>query len=71
MYCCLCCFSYRKFYGRHHDLVNHYGTFVSHWPRICPTCRKHFPVHSSLMTLWPKVNGQKDKQRSTKHIIKN
>ena len=34
----------RKFYGRHHDLVDRY--IIS---RICSTC-KHFPILSSFMT---------------------
>jgi hypothetical protein len=42
--------SYRKFYGRHHDLVDRYGILCHNWPRICSTCRKHFPVLSSFMT---------------------
>ena len=40
--------SLRKLHGRHHDLVDRYGISVS--PRICSTCRKHFPVLSSCMT---------------------
>ena len=43
--------SLRKFWGRHHDLVDRYRIFVSHkWPQICSICRKHFPVPSSFMT---------------------
>ena len=38
--------SLRKFYGRHHDLVDHYGISGSQMT----TCRKHFPAPSSLMT---------------------
>ena len=45
--------SLRKFYGRHHDLVDHYGISVSQRPRICSTCRintsRAFP-HSRLIT---------------------
>ena len=41
----------RKSYGRHHDdLVERYGISVKILPRICSTCRKHFPVLSSFMT---------------------
>ena len=40
--------SLRKFYGRHHDLVDRYG--INKRPRICSTCRKQFPVLSSFMT---------------------
>ena len=43
--------SLRKSYGRHHDdLVERYGISVKILPRICSTCRKHFPVLSSFMT---------------------
>ena len=38
----------RMFYGRHHDLVDSYGIYVSQI--ICLTCRKHFLVLSSFMT---------------------
>ena len=41
--------SLRKIYGRHHDLVNHYRTYVSPWPRIC---RNLISVHSSFMTYY-------------------
>ena len=40
--------SLRKFYDRHHDLVDHYGVLCHKWPRICSTCRKH--SHSLLIT---------------------
>ena len=40
--------SLRKFYDRHHDLVDRYG--INKRPRICSTCRKQFPVLSSFMT---------------------
>ena len=33
-----------KFYGHHHDLVNHYRISVSQMTTICPTCCKHFAV---------------------------
>jgi len=42
--------SLRKFYSRHHDLVNRYGISVSQRPWICSTCRKYLPVLSSFMT---------------------
>ena len=42
--------SLRKFCGRHHDLVNRYGTSVSQITTICSTCREHFPVISSFIT---------------------
>jgi hypothetical protein len=42
--------SLRKFYGRNHDLVDHYGISMLQWPWICSTCRKLFPVLSSFMT---------------------
>ena len=45
--------SLRKFYGRHHDLVDRYGISV---PRICSTCRKHFPVVSSFTTYYRVYN---------------
>jgi hypothetical protein len=41
--------SLRKFYGRHHDLVDRYG-ISDKWPRICSTCRKNSPVLSLFMT---------------------
>jgi hypothetical protein len=41
--------SLRKFYGRHHDLVDRYGISVLQMTTICSTC-KHFPVHSTFMT---------------------
>ena len=46
--------SLRKFYGRHHDLADRYGIFVSQMTtlRICSTCRKHFPVLSLFMTYY-------------------
>ena len=40
--------SLRKFYGRHHGLVDR--LLCHNWPPICSTCRKHFPVFSSFMT---------------------
>ena len=42
--------SLRKFYGRNHDLVDRYIISMLQGPRICSTCRKHFPVLSSFMT---------------------
>ena len=43
--------SLRKFYGRHHDLVNRYGIYYCHkWPRICSVCRNRNPGFSSFMT---------------------
>ena len=42
--------SIRKFYRRHHDLVDGMEYPCHKWPLICSTCRKHFPVHSSFMT---------------------
>ena len=42
--------SLRKFYGHHHDLVDHYGISVSEMTTICSTYHKHFPVLSSFMT---------------------
>jgi hypothetical protein len=41
--------SLRKFYGRHHDLVDRYGIYVSQMTTICFTCRKTFPVLSSFI----------------------
>ncbi len=40
--------SVRKFYGRHHDLVNRYRVSVSQM--ICSVCYNHCPVLSSFMT---------------------
>ena len=40
------------FYGRHPDLVDHYGISVSQMTTICSTCRKHFPVLSLFVTFW-------------------
>ena len=42
--------SLRKFYGRHHELVDRYGISVSQMTTICSTCSKHFPVFSSFTT---------------------
>jgi hypothetical protein len=43
--------SLQKFYGCHHDLVATVTENLCHkWPRICFTCRKHFPVISLFMT---------------------
>ena len=42
--------SRRKFYDRHHDLVDVMEYQCHKWPRMCSTCRKHFPVLSSFMT---------------------
>jgi hypothetical protein len=42
--------SLRKFYGHHHDLVDVMEYLCHKWPRICSTCRKHFPILSSFMT---------------------
>ena len=42
--------SLRKFYGRHHDLIDAMEYLCHKWPRICSTCCKHFPVFSSFMT---------------------
>jgi len=42
--------SLRKFYGRHHDLVDVMEYRCHKWPRICCTCRKKFPILSSFMT---------------------
>ena len=47
--------SLRKCYGRHHDLVDHYGIFVSQMTTICSTC-KHFPVLSSFTTYYRVCN---------------
>jgi hypothetical protein len=48
--------SLRKFYGRHHDLVNRYGVFVSQMTTICSVCRIHYPVLSSFLTYHPECN---------------
>ena len=42
--------SLRTFYGRHHDLVDAMEYLCHEWPRICSTCRRHFPILSSFMT---------------------
>jgi hypothetical protein len=42
--------SLRKLYGRHHDLLSLVEYMCHKWPRICSTCRKHFPFLSSYMT---------------------
>ena len=42
--------SLRKFHGRHDDLVDRYGKYVSQMTTICSSCRQHFPILSSLMT---------------------
>ena len=42
--------SLRKFYGRHHELLTVMEYLCCKWPRICFTCRKHFPVFFSFMT---------------------
>ena len=47
-------FLIRKFYSRHHDLVDHYGIMCHKGPRIYSTCRKHFTVLSSFMP-YPRV----------------
>ena len=39
----------RKFYDRHHDLVDRYGISVTQMTKICSTCCKHFPALSSFM----------------------
>jgi hypothetical protein len=46
--------SLRKWYGRHHHLVNRYVISVSQWPLICSTYRKHFPSlsHSRVIILF-------------------
>jgi hypothetical protein len=41
--------SLRKFYGRHPWLTV-MENLCHKWPRICSTCRKHFPILSSIMT---------------------
>jgi hypothetical protein len=49
--------SLRKFYGRHHDLVDRYGISVTNGHGYVPrTCRKHFPFLSSFTTYYPVCN---------------
>jgi hypothetical protein len=58
----------RKFYGRHHNLVDRYGISVSQMTTdICSTCRESIYRRT---TEWPKEKVQKDKHRSTKHTYK-
>jgi hypothetical protein len=52
--------SLRKFYGRHHDLVDRYEISVSQMTTIYSNCHKHFPVLSSLMTYHRICNWIKD-----------
>jgi hypothetical protein len=40
--------SLRKGYGRHHDLVNRYGIFVSQMTTDMFHIRKHFPASLSI-----------------------
>ena len=42
--------SLRTFYGHHHRLVDDDGISVSQITRIGSSCRKHFPVLSSIKT---------------------
>jgi hypothetical protein len=42
--------SLREFYGRYHDLVNHYRVSVSQMTMDMSACRNHNPVLSSFMT---------------------
>jgi hypothetical protein len=48
--------SLQKFYGRHRDLVDAMEYLCHKWPRICSTCRKHFPVLSSFTTYYQDCN---------------
>ena len=48
--------SLRKFFGRHHDLVDRNGISVSQMTTDCSTCRKHFPILSSLTTYYRVCN---------------
>jgi len=43
-------FPFRKFYGRHHDLVNRYEYLCHKWPRICSVCGSYNPIFSLLTT---------------------
>jgi hypothetical protein len=63
--------SLRKFYGHHQDLIA--MEYLCHkWPRICSTCREHFPVLSSFkqtyLTLWyPLFQAQWDRCDKRNH----
>ena len=43
-------------HGRHHDLVNHYRTYVLQWSLICLFCRNLISILFSFMTCYKSVD---------------